>query len=313
MDTPSLDLPEPSNVMRTLAATLSNMPAQLFAVLDGALFDDLPGNLMREGISCRSLFLEHGDLEVERAGPWMVALDSEKTRAHIEALAVAHPCAVFWSCPAGETALWRHLRTLNEVLIPIEGSATETADQSAQYERVMFRHWDPNVLASVMPVLSVEQFARIFGPATYIVMNAPDYGGLGQIPLPDDIPAAPNGPLRLSPDQMEGLKEATAHSSRLRIARYLKRNIPPHFSGIDDEFLWGTTLASEASADELGIETERGRARWAYVMMLSDGKAADLKEVRSFIQNGEASPDTQVRALMRHTIDALRDGSAGVA
>jgi hypothetical protein len=49
------------------------------------------------------------------------------------------------------------------------------------------------------------------------------------------------------------------------------------------------------------------------VMMLSDGKAADIKEVRSFIQNGEAAPDAQVKALMGHTIAALRDGSAGVA
>jgi hypothetical protein len=75
----------------------------------------------------------------------------------------------------------------------------------------------------------------------------------------------------------------------------------------------GAALASETSAGELGIETERGRARWAYVMMLSDGKAADIKEVRSFIQNGEAGPDAQVKALMGHTIAALRDGSAGVA
>jgi hypothetical protein len=61
---------------------------------------------------------------------------------------------------------------------------------------------------------------------------------------------------------MEGLKAAMVHSSRLRIARYLKANVPAHFSGVDDAFLWGTALASEKSADQLGIETERGRARW---------------------------------------------------
>jgi hypothetical protein len=48
-------------------------------------------------------------------------------------------------------------------------------------------------------------------------------------------------------------------------------------------------------------------------MMLSDGKAACIKEVRGFIQSGGASPDAQVSALMRHTAAALRDGSAGVA
>jgi hypothetical protein len=45
-------------------------------------------------------------------------------------------------------------------------------------------------------------------------------------------------------------------------------------------------------------------------MMLSDGKAADVKEVRSFIRNGAASPDEQVSALMKHTAAALRDGRA---
>lgn len=51
---------------------------------------------------------------------------------------------------------------------------------------------------------------------------------------------------------MEGLKAALVHSSRLKIARYLKGNVPEHFSGVDGEFLWGATLASETTTDELG-------------------------------------------------------------
>jgi Domain of unknown function (DUF4123) len=310
---PALDLPDPANVARTLQVTLSEMPQPLFAVLDGALFDDLPSDLLGAGFSCRSLFLEHGDEEVERAGPWLFALEDVRARAHAEALAIAQPCAVFWSCAQGEMALWRHLRTLNEVLIPLESEGEgPQPDTPPGHERVMFRHWDPNVLAAVMPQLDAEQFARIFGPCAYILINAPDHGGLKRIPRPDALPPAPHGPLRLSPEQMEGLKAAMVHSSRLRIARYLKRNVPEHFSGIDDEFLWGAAVASEKTADELGIETERGRARWAYVMMLSDGKAADVKEVRGFIRSGPASPDEQVSALMKHTAAALRGGSAGV-
>ena len=312
-DSPSLDLPDPADIARTLQATLKEMPQPLFAALDGALFDDLPGDFLNAGFSCRSLFLEHGDEEVERAGPWLMALDSDRARSHAEALAVAQPCAVFWSCAEGEMALWRHLRTINEVMIPVEGEAAEGAQPApGALERVMFRHWDPNVLAAVMPLLDAAQFARMFGPAAYILINAPDYGGLRRIPRPENLPSAPHGPLRLSPEQMEGLRAAMLHSSRLRIARYLKGNVPEHFSGINDDFLWGAALASETTADELGIETERGRARWAYVMMLSDGKAADIRQVRGFIRNGPASPDEQVSALMKHTAQALRDGSAGV-
>ena len=97
------------------------------------------------------------------------------------------------------------------------------------------------------------------------------------------------------------------HSSRLRIARFLKGHVPEHFSGVDDEFVWGAALASEGTADELGVRTERGRARWAYVMMLSDGKAAETPEVRAFVQQpGRGRPDDRVRELIGHTADALR-------
>jgi hypothetical protein len=72
---------------------------------------------------------------------------------------------------------------------------------------------------------------------------------------------------------------------------------------------WGAALASETSADELGIETGRDRARWDDAVR----RAADIKEVRGFILSGGASPGAQVSALMKHTAAALRDGSAGVA
>lgn len=98
--------------------------------------------------------------------------------------------------------------------------------------------------------------------------------------------------------------------SRLRIARFLKGNIPPNFSGVNDDFVWGATLASEKSADELGIKTERGRARWAYVMMMSDGKAAEGAEVRNYIRDGGDTPDNRVKSLIQHTVNALRSGAS---
>jgi len=43
-------------------------------------------------------------------------------------------------------------------------------------------------------------------------------------------------------------------------------------------------------------------------MVLSDGKAAKLPEVWSFIQQKGTTPDNQVKALIRHTADELRSG-----
>lgn len=312
-ETPVLDLPDPVATAEALRQALSKMPRPLFAVLDGGLFDDLPGELTRKNIACRSLFLDHADKDIELAGPWLVALADEEALTHVTDLALAQPCAVFWSCPDGDIALWRHLRTINEILIPAETAAGEDIGEkpSGEFRRVLFRHWDPNVFASVLPLLSDAQFARVFGPAEMILMNAPDYGGLKRATRRADWPEPVRGPLRIEPGQVGRLQEAMVHASRLRIARYLKETVGEVLPGTTDRFVWRATLASEKTADELGIKTETGKARWAYLSVVSDNQAAQLPEVRGFIRNGEASPDAQVNALMKNTITALRNYDHG--
>jgi hypothetical protein len=309
--TPSIDLPDLNKSAEVLRQTIDEMGSSLSAVLDGGAFDDLPASLATEAIPVRSLFLEGVPADFRRAGPWLTEISSAQTRTHVEWLDLYHHCAVYWSCPFGSDALYRHLRTLNQVLIPIENAVDndEPISQKHRYERVLFRHWDPNVLGAILPVLTRAQFTRVLGPADGIAFNAPDYGGVRRVRKVDNMPGAAIGPLQLEPDQMERLKAAMLHSSRLRIARFLKKNTPPNFTGIDDDFIWGATLASERTADELGILTERGRARWAYVMVISDGKAADLPEVRGFVQEKGASPETRVKQLISHTVDALRSGN----
>lgn len=309
METPSLDLPDPELVARTFNATLAKSPKPLFAVVDGGLFDDLPGLLRHLDLSARSLFLEHADKDIEAAGPWLVTLNDEASLDQVQRLALEQPCAVFWSCPDGEVALWRHLRTLNECLIPIESE--DPSAEGVDYERVLFRHWDPNVLAALLPALDAAQFARVFGPAVELVMYSPDSAGVVRAPRPVGLPPAPHGALRIRPEQIESLRKAMVHSSRLRIARFLRDNMPDDFVDVTDEFVWGATLASEISAEELGITSERGRARWAYLMVVSDGKAIEASEVRDYIQNGENRPDDQVKSLIEFTADALADQGSG--
>lgn len=312
--TPVIDLPDIGESAQRLRQTVDEMGGPVSVVLDGGAFDDLPDALASQAIASRSLFLEGVPADFRRAGPWLSEVTSASMRAHVEWLDTHHNCAVYWSCPSGPGALYRHLRTLNEVMIPVEnaedGSQAEAAKQ--RYERVLFRHWDPNVLGAVLPILTRSQFARFLGPADGIAFNGPDFGGVRRVRKAENMPDAAIGPLRLEPEQIERLKAAMLHSSRLRIARFLKKNTPPNFSGIDDDFVWGATLASERTADELGIHTERGRARWAYVMVLSDGKAADLPEVRDFITEKGASPDLRVKELISHAADALRSGNVAI-
>jgi hypothetical protein len=101
------------------------------------------------------------------------------------------------------------------------------------------------------------------------------------------------------------LRDAMLHASRLRIARFLKGHPPTH-APIDDTTAWTTTLTSEPSADALSISTETGRARWAYVMLLSDGQAARSPEIRAFLLDGADTPDNRVKALLANTVQILR-------
>ncbi|MCJ8510731.1 DUF4123 domain-containing protein [Rhizobium lemnae] len=286
---------------------LGELTVPVFAVLDGGMHEDLPDLLKQQGIQAQSLFRQETATDVIRAGPWLVSLTDVLQQGTVERLDATHPCAVYWSCGHPQEEVRRHLRSINEILIPVE---QPDGTFSQAFERVLFRHWDPNVLGAVLPLLTGEQLSRFLGPADAVIFNAPDYGGLKRARVTADLPAALAGPLRFEPDQMVRLKAVMLHSSRLRIARFLKGNVPAHFSGVDDSFIWGATLASETSADELGIKTERGRARWAYVMMMSDGKAAKAPEVCGYIRDGGDTPDNRVKSLIQHAADALRSNPA---
>ncbi|KFC71756.1 hypothetical protein FF80_00373 [Devosia sp. LC5] len=69
------------------------------------------------GISSRPLFLEDGDDDIRRDGPWLVTLNNRKTREHIEEMVLQKPCTVFLSCPEGEQALWGHLKSPPRIVV----------------------------------------------------------------------------------------------------------------------------------------------------------------------------------------------------
>jgi hypothetical protein len=300
-----LESQDASATAEALNGTLERLQEPLFAVLDGGLFDDLPGDLTRQGISCRSLFLDHADKAVEQAGPWLVRLADDRTRGHAVDLAVAKPCAVFWCWAAGDLALWRHLRTINEVLIPAESPSEKAA---GGVERVLFRHWDPNVLASVLPVLDAGQFARVLGHGRAIVMNAPDYGGIRRVPRPPDLPPPPRGPLRLNAEQMSELQDTMKDASRLRIRRYLLDVAPREIGVIGVQRLDDIILESEHTGRTLGLASERAMGRWAYIMVRTNGRALEQPGLREWITDGAGPPDAKVRAFLQAMAQAEARG-----
>ena len=283
-----------------------------FAVVDGGLYDDLPGLLRREGLMARSLFLDHADAEAERAGPWLVSLaQSEGAPDAVFALVGGRPAVVFWSCEDGEMALHRHLRTLNLARIPAWAAAGEAAPRNEvkpdRYETVTFRHWDPSVLGALLPALDATQFRRIIGPADEMALWTEDHGGLKRV-VPDPAwPAAPAGLRPIETNQIQLLTPRRGIAAQRRIALYLRDVALEQTKGVSDDGLLHQVRYSEEVGQRLGLRTERANAQWAYLMVVSKGAVANQPEITRFIRESGQSPDHQVDAAMRQLIAAARE------
>ncbi|MHC1550370.1 DUF4123 domain-containing protein [Phyllobacterium sp. K27] len=306
MEIPKLDLPNAENAARAFRAALDTLPGPLFAVLDGGQFDDLEDELADAGITSRSLFLSGGDDDIRRDGPWMVALNDRRTRNHIEELALEKPCAVFWSCPEGEQALWRHLRSINEIMIPddrIEGNDGKSGTP-VKYERVLFRHWDPNVLGSFLPLLTAEQFMRLFGPATAILINATSQGGLKRALRPEHPSKPTKGLLTIRRDQLEDVDSERRAAYCKQMSAHLREMAPHETARMSEQELNGRVLKYEASGNRLGLTQERSLGIWGFLMIASGDRFEHQPEIKQFVQSGPGTPDENMETLL-HQITRL--------
>ncbi len=298
MQTRPLDYADSQTVARTLRATLNSMAPTLFGVFDGALFDDLASDLAARGISCRSLFLEPNDTEMERAGPWLVVLDNGEALEHACTLAMRRSCGVFWSCPEGEQALWRHLRSINEIMIPDVRFPERDPGAPKKYERVLFRHWDPNVLISVLPQLDADQFVRLFGPAQEILMNSISSGGLTRAMRPDGPPTSSTKPLTIRADQLEAVDLASRAKYCARMSSILRQMAPQETAGMSDAALNEKILLYEASGNRMGLTQERSLGIWGYLMLTSGDRFESQPEIRGYLQSKPGTPDENVETLL---------------
>lgn len=139
------------------------------------------------------IYLEGGDPAARAADGHIVPLHEARDLRAAIAIAREPGALVIWSWPKGEKALYRHLRTLNLVQIPNEARAEAEAEGEdvsgmPSYETVLFRHWDPNVLGGLLPLLEGPQQARFLGAATGLAFEAAGYGGLSVLKRPVRLP-----------------------------------------------------------------------------------------------------------------------------
>lgn len=296
-----------SRPAQALCEAAARLPGRIFAAVDGAQYGNLPNLLKMIGLEGRSLFLEHADAEIEANSGWLVPLDDDTDLAALLRVSDERCCSlVLWCCPQGEDALHRHLRTLNVVQIP--KSAVPGAEQTdpiddqmdAAFANVLFRHYDPNVLGSLLPLLDEAQFARIFGPATSILFYTEDYGGVRMATAPESTPIVPRRPLRISVEQIEDLEGVRSDASRTRIASYLQEVSPEKTVSLSQGELASFVSQSESSGRELGIRSELALGYWAYLNLGSDGRVSASPVARDYLMNcpEDGSADQKMYALM---------------
>ena len=282
-----------------LADILAGWRSPVFAVLDGAKYEDLPALLQQVDVAARPLFLEYrGNAGIVRAGPHL-ALLNERRLCKLLCIEGIEGAAVFWRVEEpDEPVFYRYLRTLNLVEIPAPPPAQDAApDPFAPAQRtVMFRHWDPSVLAMILPVLTPAQRARLFGPAAALAIAAPE--GALQAKRRADWPAPAHGRLALNEAQMQALSGAMTARSQRAIASYLRDAAPEQTRGMDEAGLLVFVARSEARGRALGLKTERGLGRFAYLTLISRGEIWNASPALDYLRNAADGPDKAIARLL---------------
>jgi hypothetical protein len=280
-----------------LLAVMQGWPRPVFVTIDGALLPDVPGLTAKADIFPRPLFIEHDDAATVQAGPWFAALD-ERHLTNLMQIERIETAAVFWGGAIDEMAVFRHLRSINLVDVPRPADAPPDPF-AADPETVLFRHWDPSVMALILPVLEPAQRARLFGPMVAIALHAESLGGSREAKRRVDWPEPAHGRIRISHAQMDSIAAAMTERSRRTIAAFLRDAAPTETEGMDDPALTKFIAGSETSGRALGLVTERGLSRWAYLMLVSRGAIATTAPVRSFLTATPGTPDERISTLMR--------------
>jgi hypothetical protein len=126
----------------------------VYAVLDGALIEQLPARLRQSGLPHACLYGGELDPELEAVVPYLVQLTAAHplAREAIETGWLSH-WGVYMLAPRafGVREARNHFRTLLRVRGP-------------QGEEWLFRYYDPRVLRAALPTFEPAQRAEFFGP-----------------------------------------------------------------------------------------------------------------------------------------------------
>lgn len=199
-----------------LGAVLRRLPGKIFAVIDGAYFDNLPGRVASVGLQALPLYVDEIDVPNLAQGPHLVACPNLYAVEQVRDVCAGAPAMVWWAWPDKGTetndAIYGHLRRLNLMEIPSNRADTilgtrriGAVDRSSAVETVIFRHGDPNVMQMLVPLLDSDQRARLMGDALALVMDAPGMEKIAQFTASGEGSGSVYGRLRVSSEQYDEL------------------------------------------------------------------------------------------------------------
>ena len=266
-----------------------------YAVLDGGKFDDFAAACGAAGVFARSLFLAEAGHAVANAGPWLAPLLGRKAVDNVLRLVDGRSAAVFWICAAGEPALFRHLRTLYQALIPAWAADGKPGPDGSGRDpvRVTFRHWDPDVLGALMPVLDAEQFARVLGPADQVLFETVDFGRLRRV-VADGSVVAPHGPLRITTEQAIELTDRRTAASDRRVMGILREAAPEETASRSDAEMLAEVVRLRQSGQAMGLQTEPAQAWWSYLQLTTNGAFGRGPKLQAYLQHGPGTADERM-------------------
>ena len=308
-----------------LQAKLSQANFPLYAVLDGAQFDDLPALLFDNDFAHKPLYRDMGseNRAIALTAPQLIRFDTwqywENNKTPLERLDLLLSllpdlsAAVFWEYEGDGRLLFRHLRTINNIMIPRDEDTPpmpdlldpegETFGNTEFHEQVLFRHADANVMAQVLPEMEDLQLARILGYARAVIIAPSDDWSKHVMRFEgpdlsiDTIKAIKRKPLQLNKPTMDRIGNKNLIGSRRKLVRYLRDVAADETANMSDDDLYALVIKCEKTGDKLGLKSEKTHGLYAYLAVLTGGMTLTDPEVTGYIRQSP-HPDRAVHDIM---------------
>lgn len=286
----------------------------LVAVLDGARIDDLPHRLLAAGVEAEPLYGEATQPALIEVGPQAVRVREGELDALL-ALSGRRRGAVWWWWEEEGDAAWSralsHLRSLETMELPTQRHDNLDAAPNAPFERVLFRHADPDAFRQLWTVLHPAQRARLAGGAAAVLLDAPSYFGAERIE-PEAGVLAPSGPLRIAtPAQYAALSTAADEAMRLRCVEGVRACMPEQAAALGAARVDALVREGMASAESLGFAHDDTTFRWCCLNVACEGAVIGMAGLEAQFAAAEESPDALADAIYDEVMRAADPAGGG--